>query len=141
MQTSTMGAIYTNIKLTNAIDAGMIRRGVLAPRYLRHIEKQALVDTGAVTLVIPQAVADQLGLEIIGQELAKFANGEESMVGVTEPIIVECQGRTTTDGALVVGDMILVGQVILEKLDLLADCRNQQLIANPAHPERPIFRV
>lgn len=141
MQTSTMGAIYTNIRLTNAGDEAMVSRGVLAPRHLRHYEGQALVDTGAVTLVIPQTVADELGLRIVGQELAKFANGDEAMIGVTEGLIIECEGRSTTDVALVVGDMILVGQVILEKLDLLADCKNQRLIPNPAHPERPVFRL
>jgi clan AA aspartic protease len=140
-QAAKMGAVYTTVKLTNAIDEGMVRRGVLAPRHLRQYEGQALVDTGAVMLVIPQMVADELGLQIVDQQLARFANGQEEMLGLTESIIIECEGRRTSDQALVVGDVILIGQVILEKLDLLPDCRNQQLIPNPEHPDYPVAMI
>ncbi len=137
----TMGAVHTKVKLTNAGDESMVSRGVLAPRYLRVYEGQALVDTGAVMLVIPQSVADELGLRIRGQQVARFANGAEELVGVTEPIILECEGRITADEALVVGDEILIGQVILEKLDLLPDCKNQRLIPNPAHPDYSVSMI
>ena len=62
-------------------------------------------------------------------------------MGVTEPLILECEGRITADEALVVGDEILIGQVILEKLDLLPDCKNQRLIPNPAHPDYPVSMI
>ncbi len=56
MQTSfaedSTGAVYANIKLTNAADEAMIRRDVIAPEHLRQHEERALVDTGAVHLVI-----------------------------------------------------------------------------------------
>ncbi|MGB3296364.1 MAG: hypothetical protein WBB01_25540 [Phormidesmis sp.] len=44
-------------------------------------------------------------------------------MGVTEAILIECEGRRTTEDALVVGNGILIGRVVLEKLDLLIDCR------------------
>ncbi|MGV0024029.1 retroviral-like aspartic protease family protein [Phormidesmis priestleyi] len=133
-----MGAVHTQVTITNSADEEMVNRGILAPRHLRQYQGQALVDTGAVMLVIPQNVAEQLGLRIRGQQLARFANGSEELVGVTESIIVECEGRKTADEALVVGDEILIGQVILEKLDLLPDCKNQRLIPNPANPDYPV---
>ncbi|KAM3114413.1 retroviral-like aspartic protease family protein [Phormidesmis sp. 146-33] len=138
VKSTDMGAVHTQVTLTNAVDQGMVNRGVLAPRHLRQHEGRALVDTGAVMLVIPAEIARQLGLEIRGQQLAKFANGAEELVGITEGIIVKCEGRSTTDEALVVGDEILIGQVILEKLDLLPDCKNQRLIPNPANPDYPV---
>lgn len=139
---TTMGAVHTKVKLTNAGDESMVSRGVLAPRHLRVYEGQALVDTGAVMLVIPQSVADELGLRIRGQQVARFANGAEELVGVTEPLILECDASFTfEDEALVVGDEILIGQVILEKLDLLPDCKNQRLIPNPAHPDYPVSMI
>jgi clan AA aspartic protease len=138
---TTMGAVYTTVRLTNAVDEGMVRRGVLAPRHLRQFEGDALVDTGALMLVIPQTVANELGLQIVGQQLARFANGQEEVLGVTEPITIECEGRRTSDQALVVGELILVGQVILEKLDLLPDCKNQRLMPNPANPDQPVAMI
>ena len=52
-------------------------------------------------------------------------------IGVNEPIIVECQERETLVEALLVGNEVLIVQVVLEQIDLLVDCKNQRLIPNP----------
>ena len=54
---------------------------------------------------------------------------------------VECLRRDTLEEAMVLGDEVLIGQTVLEKLDLLADCANQRLIPNPAHPDQPVTKV
>ncbi len=136
-----MGAVSTQVKLTNAVDDELVRRGLLAPRLLREIEAEGLVDTGAVNLVIPAEIAQQLGLRILGQQLVKNADSRQETVGVTGPVMVECEGRKTIDEALVTGDEVLIGQVILEKLDLLVDCRNQRLMPNPANPDYPVTYI
>ncbi len=138
MKSIRMGAVRAKVKLTNAIDEAMVSRGVLAPHLLRECETQALVDTGALTLVIPKEIVEQLGLRIRSQQVARYANGFEESIGVTEPVLIQCQGRETADAALVVGDEVMLGQVILEKLDLLVDCKNQRLIPNPANPDYPV---
>ena len=35
----------------------------------------------------------------------------------------------------------LIGQLIMEELDLIADCLNQTLAPRPESPERPLLRV
>jgi len=50
-------------------------------------------------------------------------------------------GRDTSEEAMVLGDEVLIGQTVLEKLDLLVDCRNQRVVPNPAHPDQPVTRV
>ncbi|MGC1307279.1 MAG: hypothetical protein WA885_08630 [Phormidesmis sp.] len=47
-----LGAVYSNNTLINAIDEGMVSRGVLAPKHLRQHTENGLVDTGSVHLVI-----------------------------------------------------------------------------------------
>ncbi len=42
---------------------------------------------------------------------------------------------------MVLGDEVLIGQTVLEKLDLLVDCRNQRVVPNPAHPDQPVTKV
>lgn len=138
MEPVEMGAVRVKVKLTNAIDEAMVSRGVLAPHLLRECETQALVDTGALTLVIPQKIVEQLGLRIRSQQVARYANGFEERIDVTEAVLIECQGRQTAVEALVVGDEVLIGQVVLELLDLLPDCKNQRLIPNPANPDYPV---
>lgn len=60
---------------------------------------------------------------------------------VTEAIVVQINNRATNDEALVLGDEVLIGQTILEKLDLHVDCANQIVIPNPAHPHQAITKV
>lgn len=136
-----MGAVRVTVKLTNAIDEALVHRGMLNPKLLRVYEAEALIDTGAVRTVLPAAIAEQLGLRIRGQQIAQFANGTEESVGLTEPVIIEIDGRETTEATFVTGNMILIGQTVLETLDLLVDCKNQRLIPNPDHPDHAILRI
>jgi hypothetical protein len=119
METLKVGAVRLEVKLTNAIDKALVNRGLLAPHLLREYVAPALVDTGALTLVIPASVVDQLGLRIRGQQIARYANGFEEPIGVTEPVKIVCQYRITTVEALVVRDEILLGQVVGNGSDVL----------------------
>lgn len=108
---------------------------------LRIYETEALVDTGAVRTVLPMSIALELGLRIRGQQIAQYANGNEESIGVTEPVIIELVGREITEATLVTGNIVLIGQTVLETLDLLVDCRNQRLLPNPEHPNYPVMRI
>ncbi len=136
-----MGAVRAKIQLKNAIDEELVNRGLLAPNLLRQVEIEGLVDTGAVALIIPQKIVEELGLRIRGQRIAQYANGSEESIPFTGPVIVTWEGRETVDEALVVGNEVLIGQVILEKLDLLVDCKNQRLMPNPEHPDYPVAMI
>jgi len=104
-------------------------------------ETQSLVDTGATRTVIPNSVVQQLGLRIRAQQIAEYADGRQETIGVTGPIIIEILGRQTIESAMVTGNEVLIGQTVLETLDLLVDCKNQRLIPNPEHPNQPVLRV
>ncbi|BAY75833.1 hypothetical protein NIES25_22820 [Nostoc linckia NIES-25] len=136
-----MGAVRVKVKLTNAIDEALVSRGMLNQNMLRVYETEALVDTGAVRTVLPMSIVEELGLRIRGRQIAQYANGSEESIGVTEPVIIELIGRETTEATLVTGDIVLIGQTVLETLDLLVDCRNQRLIPNPQHPNYPVMRI
>ncbi|MFN6528926.1 retroviral-like aspartic protease family protein [Nostoc sp. ChiSLP03a] len=137
----SMGAVRIKVKLTNAIDEALVSRGMLNPNMLRVYETEALVDTGAVRTVLPMPIVQQLGLRIRGQQVAEYANGMEESIGVTEPVIIELEGRETTEATLVTGNTVLIGQTVLETLDLLVDCKNQRLVPNPEHPNYPVLRI
>lgn len=136
-----MGEVRVKVKLTNANDEASLRRGKLAPDQVRRYEADAMVDTGAVRTVIPAHVAEKLDLQIRGHRVAEFVDGRKEAVGVTEAIIVDLLDRDTLEEALVLGDEVLIGQTVLEKLDLFVDCSNHQLVPNPAHPDQPVTKV
>ncbi|HEX8070762.1 MAG TPA: retroviral-like aspartic protease family protein [Pyrinomonadaceae bacterium] len=136
-----MGAVRAKVLLINAVDEALARRGQLAPERIRRYEADALVDTGAVRCVLPAQVVQQLGLNVRGQRVAEYADGRKESVGVTEAVIVDINGRDTLEEALILGDEVLIGQTVLEKLDLFVDCGGQKLVPNPAHPDQPVTKV
>lgn len=136
-----MGEIRVKVLLTNAVDESQYRRKKRKKSAIRRYEADALVDTGAVRSVIPVQVMERLGVMTRGSRVAEFADGRQETVGVTEPIIFDVMGRDTLEEALVLGDEVLIGQTVLEKLDLHADCANRRLLPNPAHPDQPVSKV
>jgi clan AA aspartic protease len=138
---SNMGEVRVKARLTNAFDESLARRAMLEPEQIRTCEVDALVDTGAVRTVLPPEIATRLGLGVRGQRVAEYADGRKEMVGVTEPLVVELEGRDTLDEALVLGNEVLIGQTVLEKLDLFVDCQGRRLVPNPAHPDEAVTKV
>jgi len=131
-----MGEVRVKAKLTNAADEALVRRGMLEPAQIRTCEADALVDTGATRTVLPPDIVARLGLGIRRRAVVVYADGRRETVGLTEPVIVELAARDTVDEAMVLGDDVLIGQTVLEKLDLFVACEGRKLVQNPAHPQR-----
>ena len=136
-----MGEIRVKVKLTNSYDDTKFRAGEMPKSDIRMYEADAMVDTGAVRSVIPCHVLEKLGVGIRGTRVAECADGRKESVGMSEGIIFDVMGRDTLEEALILGDEVLIGQTVLEKLDLLADCANRRLLPNPAHPDQPVSKV
>lgn len=136
-----MGEVRVEVKLTNAGDDSLARRKKLAPSKVRSVKANALVDTGAVRLILPSFVVEKLGLARVGKRVAEYADGRLDEVDITEPVYIEVLGRETAEQALVLGDEVLIGQTVLETTDLYVDCLNRRLIPNPAHPDQPVTKV
>ncbi len=136
-----MGEVRVKVKLTNSFDKALARRGQIKKEEIRIYEADALIDTGAVSSVIPPNVMEILGVESDGKRTAEYADGRKEVVDLTEPITFEIMGRKSTEGAMVLGDEVIIGQTILEVLDLWVDCNQRRLIPNPAHPDQPVVKV
>ncbi|MFH1962766.1 MAG: clan AA aspartic protease [bacterium] len=121
-----MGYIHAEIKLKN-------------PRLpdLKIITVKAMVDTGALTLCIPEHIALQLKLEINSQREVTTADGRKQMVPYVGPIEVFFENRNCFVGALVLGDEILLGAVPMEDMDLIISQGHRKLIVNPDSPNFP----
>jgi clan AA aspartic protease len=135
-----MGEVRVMVRLSNAADMAMVRRQLMRPEEVRSVEADALVDTGAVTFVLPSLVVERLSLGR-PKQVAEYADGRREEVDVTESVLVELMGRHTVEEALVLGDEVIIGQTILEKTDLHVDCRQKRLLPNPAHADQPVLQV
>ena len=136
-----MGEVKATVKISNAIDAGMFRRGLLTREQIRTVTVEAVVDTGAVRSCIPVDVQRQLGLETVRHINAQMANGLTESVALTEGGDMEILDRIVTEAFLVLGSEVLIGQTALESTDLLVDCNRQKVITNPDHPNSVVIRI
>ena len=136
-----MGEVRVKVKLINAVDEAMVRRGLLTPEKIRTYEADAMVDTGAVRTVLPIHVVQRLGLVTVRKARATYANDLAEDVDLTEMVGIDLIGRRTTEEMLVLGSEVLIGQTVLESLDLQVDCTGRRLVPNPAHPDQPITKV
>ncbi len=121
-----MGLINASITLSNPRDPA-----------LQPLDVEALVDTGATTLCIPEHVAVQLQLPAIEEREVVTADGKSHVVNYVGPLEVRFANRTCFTGALVLGDSVLFGAVPMEDMDLVVHPREQKLTVNPKSPNIP----
>ncbi len=136
-----MGEVRVKVKLTNAGDEIMVRRGLLTADKIRSYEADALVDSGTIRSVLPIHVVQLLGLATVGKTRAVYANDLTEDVDITEVVGIDIEGRRTTEETFVLGSEVLIGQTVLESLDLQVDCTNHRVIPNPAHPDQPVIKI
>ena len=108
---------------------------------LAGVEVDALVDTGAVHLCIPEHVRIQLKLEAIQEKEVTLADGSKRLVPYVGPIEIQFKNRTGFAGALVLGDRVLLGAIPMEDMDLivipktcLPDRQARTVDVNPESP-------
>ena len=121
-----MGLVYAGISLRNP------REPELKP-----LDVQALVDTGATHLCIPEHVALQLKLESVYEREVTTADGSKKLCPYAGPIEVRFDGRASFTGALVIGDQVLLGAVPIEDMDLVITPSTHTLAVNPESPNIP----
>lgn len=136
-----MGEVRTKVRLRNISDVLRAEEGKLKPSKIRSCEADALVDTGAVRSVLPPHVLRRLGLKPSRQQVVEYADGRKEAAGMAQGIGFEIMDRETSDDALILGDEVMIGQTVLEKLDLLVDCARRRLVPNPAHPDQPVSKL
>jgi clan AA aspartic protease len=136
-----MGEVRVTVTITNAIDAGNSRRGLITKDQIRSATVEAVVDTGAVRSCIPVDLKEKLGLETIRHINAQMANGQTEGVELTEAAYIDIMDRVATESFVVLGGEVLIGQTALESTDLLVDCNRQRVITNPDHPNSAIIRI
>ena len=118
-----MGLIFAEIILSNAwndnLDSMMVN---------------ALVDSGALHLRIPQHVANQLELPELDRREVTIANGDKILVPYVGPVLVKFSNRQCLVGALVMGEQALLGAIPMEDMDVVVHPSRLSLTVNPNSP-------
>jgi clan AA aspartic protease len=130
----------TRVKIANSTDVENVGRGFVTPSEVRRMEIDALVDTGATMLALPEDVVRQLGAPSLGIGKVRDARGIVIEVEWVGNLRIEILGREMTTDALVLpaGATPLIGQIPLEALDLVVDPKSRELRVNPESPDMPL---
>ena len=135
MEPDVMGRTTTEATIENLQDLWDVERGLLSSDQVRRVTvSDALVDTGATLLSLPERIIQQLGIK---KHSTRRVTGS---VGVVEAAMYDAvqltiQGRDCTMDVIEVPDTVpaLIGQLPLEHLDFVVDPVSRRLIGNPAH--------
>jgi len=132
-----MGTVRAEITLKNATDVGDCRRNRIKEPEIRQTVVQAVVDTGAMNLVINEKLRRQLGLGVVGTKEATLADNTKRMIKIAEAVELHWKNRFMTCNPWVVNaGRILLGVIPLENMDLMVDPVSQTLVG--VHGEKEV---
>ena len=135
-----MGQILAEVELENTGDRTAFEDGFRAESDIRRTSTDGIVDTGAVALVLPQNIAERLGLRTRRTVVVTYAD-ERKERPVAGPVTIQIGDRFMSTDCIVGPPFseTLIGQVVPESLDLLADSQNQTLL--PRMPDYPLLNL
>ena len=136
-----MGYVYANLTLKNAFDVMAVRQGYMEENEIRQINVQALVDTGAGSLIISEGIQQALGLELKGIRPVAMADHSFKTCSISDPVEIHWENRSTIIPAMVLegATEVLLGAIPLQEMDLIVDPARHQLIG--AHGDQVVCRV
>lgn len=137
-ETDEMGRFSVEVSLANNRDVQLAAGEALPKEKVRRTHLQGFVDTGAAMLVIPKWVADELGFPEVGSVKVRYADNRTGRRTRVSNVLLEVFGREAVFTAVVEPKRktALIGAIVMEELDLVADCTTQTL-----HPRDPRWIV
>ena len=133
-----VGRFSVEVDLTNNEDLFRAKAGLIAAEGVRRERVRGVVESGATRLVIPEALANRLGLEMSGTVQVRYADGHTAQRPIAQQIHLSYGGRESVFNAIVEPgrESALIGAIVLEDLDFLVDCTAQRLV--PRDPKQII---
>jgi predicted aspartyl protease len=134
-------------RIRRAIDVGEVRATPKVRNPLLQdspvLELDACVDTGAVRVWLGREVVEKLELPITGKAVVILADDSQQAMDKAGPVYLEIGERGDYFSCLVgpVGCEPLIGQIVLEALDLLVDGSRQALRPRPESPAYPSYKM
>jgi clan AA aspartic protease len=120
--------------IENTSEREFAERGLWSPARVKAIELEMLVDTGSTLVVLPEPLVNRLGMRLMYRTPSVLADGTVIETWIAGGATMTVGDRSCSIDCVVApaGSPALIGQVALEVLDFLVDCRNRQLVGR--HP-------
>lgn len=136
-----MGEIVVRCEVENTVDRANANGGLVPESRVRRASVEGVVDTGAVMLMLPQNLVERLGLETCQTVIVSYADERKEERSVAGPVTVRIGDRITQTQCVIGPPLseVLIGQLVLEAVDMVADCTNRTL--TPRTPDYPLLKM
>ena len=129
-----MGKVIETVKVRNLFDTGKCDEGLIREDQIRHVELNAVVDTGAAYLCLPPDSVKELGLRLSHSRSVVTANGNVER-RIFHGAEITIQDRTI-EMQIMENDRTtppLIGYLVLQAMDFVVESRSERIMGNPEH--------
>lgn len=137
-----MGEVRVQLEVENFVDR--VNAGQNGyEEAVRALTIDALVNSGALVNLLPQDVVEYLSVPLAGSAVVTMADERREEMAMAQGITFKVAGRSTTLPCLVGPPRCeaLLGQIVLDVLDLVVDGPGNRVIVNPASPIYPSLKL
>jgi hypothetical protein len=130
-----MDRISVDIEVANYGDLVEHRRGDLPAERIRRLKMQGVVGPRTMNTVLPEQVAKQLGLTVVGKVGVTHGGKRSGFRDQVDAVYLTIQGRSGIVTAILDKDRdtALIGAIVLTTLDFVVDLEKQRLV--PRDPD------
>lgn len=138
-----MGEVSVKVWLRNFGDVMAVEEGLKPPEQARETWLNMTVDTGAVMSLLPQDEVEKLGLKPAQKVIVAYADERKEERWVAKGVEVNIGDRSMVTDCIIGPPLCepLLGQLVLEELDLVVDCARKALGPRPESPNLPLLKL
>jgi hypothetical protein len=138
-----VGEVKVELQLENAVDREREILGEIGAGGVRATTIQTIADSGSVMLVLPQDVVEALGLRATRKAIVTYADERKEERPIAGIVTVRVGNRAMNLDCVVgpPNSEPLLGQIVLEAMDLLVDCARGMLVPRPESPFLPVLKL
>jgi predicted aspartyl protease len=138
-----MGEVRATVTMRNFVDVVLAERGSGRLKDIPTSRLDCLVDTGALMVLLPEDEVGKLGLSPGGHVIVTYADDRREELPTARGLEVSLLGRSMVTDCIVGPPLCepLIGQLVLEELDLVVDCARNRLGPRPESPNLPLLKL
>ncbi len=138
-----MGEVRAKVLLRNYGSVWAAQKGYIHEKEISCSELDMVVDTGPVLILLPQDEVEKLGLEPSKKVVVTYADERREERWVARGIEVTIGNRSMVTDCIIGPPLCepLLGQLVLEELDLIVDAPRRTIGPRPESPNLPLLKL
>jgi predicted aspartyl protease len=138
-----MGEVRVRVTVRNFVDVALAERGSGRAEDVPTSRLDCLVDTGALMTLLPEDEVGKLGLSRGGRVIVTYAEDPREELPTARGLEVSLLGRSMVTDCVIGPPFCepLIGQLVLEELDMVVDCARNTLGPRPESPNLPLLKL